>query len=270
MRIDLWRTVLITIGLLITGLLVGGGQWLIMKNARYTSERTLQSISERMLQHAETALDEALTALTQIALHGVAKCDQASVDLMRRTVYLTYSVKQIGLMTADGSANCNHLGQEDNPAHPISDLFESRNRSVHFQAVEFAASRSTGTMLVWQQGDGSVLTAIVSGRALAIDILPDIWRTSGIAIIRLDDGTLLGYSDRVPGQNHALPVGARSITATAKSGRYPISVEVVVPFEAVWLEYVDLYTYAQIGGFILAIFVIALTILATRTDGNYV
>ncbi|MEZ5839987.1 MAG: EAL domain-containing protein [Hyphomicrobiales bacterium] len=262
---------IVVAGLLITALLVGGGQWLLLRNARTNAQATLDNISHRMIGTAEQAFDEALTAMTGLAVQGVSRCTDASIDHLRRAVYATYAVKEIGLTEADGSTYCNHLGIAPPHMHAVSDAFEGRNPTIHFRAAETEDGATTGTMISWDQGDKTVLVAIILGRALTADLLPEEWRASGAAVIRLDDGTLLSSSQRgdEAGLDKTPAVRSDIVEAHLHSERYPIHVTVAVPFEAVWAEYASLHSYTQFGGFLLAFFVVTIAFFMSRnsTDG---
>lgn len=272
-KVSVWSLVVVVIGLLITALMVGGGQLLLTSSARNNAQSTLDDIGRRVVDSAEQSFDEALTAMTGLAVQGVDRCTEANIDQLRRAVYSAYAVKEIGLTEAKGGAHCDHLGRGAPHMQPVSDAFEGRNPAIRFRAVVSVEGGASGAMLTWDQSDGTVFSAVVLGRALAVDLLPDDWRTVGAAVIRLDDGTLLasagsGMAAVDDDAKHHPATGSGIVESHIHSDRYPIQVTVAVPFEVVWKDYEDLDSYIKAGGILLAIFVISIAGLIARNTGD--
>ncbi len=251
---------LLVLGITGAGFLVGFSDWVLRDAARSAGQRTLQTTALRVVDYADKALDEALTTLTELALSGINSCDDKSVAKMLRSAYRTNSVKYIDLIDDNGNFTCNIMGVEDEIA-AISEVFAGRNSAISLQAVRIGSGDNRGLRLVWDFGSGEGLVAIVSGRTLAFDMMPDHWRKAGLQELRLTDGTLIGGTNET--RSTADGGGSDPIIALeVGSERYPLVVSLAIPFSTVWKDYEDLVFYARIGGTLVAVFAALLAIVA--------
>ncbi|MCC2113570.1 MAG: EAL domain-containing protein [Hyphomicrobiales bacterium] len=251
---------LLVLGITGAGILVGIADWVLRDAAMSAGQRTLQTTALRVVDYADNALDEALTTLTELALSGISSCDKESVSKMLRSAYRTNSVKYIDLVDDSGSFACNIMGIEDEIV-AISEVFAGRNSAISLQAVRIGTGDNRGIRLVWDFGSGEGLVAIVSGRTLAFDMMPDHWRKIGLQELRLTDGTLIGGINEMQPRtdpNHDDPIIALEVA----SDRYPLVVSLAVPFSAVWKDYKDLVFYARLGGTLVAVFATLLAVVA--------
>ena len=255
---------LLVLGLAGTILLIAVGEWILRDSAVSSAKRSLQASALRVIEKADGALDEALTALTDLAVSGISNCDRESVARMLRTAYRTNSVKYIDIVDASGRFTCNVMGIEDEFTS-ISEVFVGRNNAVSLQAVRIGRSDARGIRLIWKLSADESLAAIISGATLNREMLHNQRYDVGSQELRLTDGTLVstggeGYRQRNSVSDEPI------IMAEAASRRYPLIVSFSIPFSAVWKEYKEFVFYSRVGGVLVGGFAVLLALIATFRD----
>ena len=256
------RIVLGAIGLVLVSVPVIAVPILVSLHARDLAQRTIAEIAGEVVSRTEAALDSGLMALTELSLLGVAKCNERDLDLMRRTVYSNFWIKEVGIARRDGQILCNHIGDAV-AVERLSSLYPSRNRNVSLQLVEMGGGGRRGLMLVWAFSPAVGLTAIVPGDALSDGALPRFLRDLASVSISLTDGSMIGGVKVTNAQR--LGNGSEGlIRAFAQSERYPIRATLSAPLSAFGGQNGSLFSYAQVGSTLLSALIFALFVYVLR------
>lgn len=229
--------------------------WQVQKQA----DVTVADLSLRLVDRAEAAIDAGLDTLGMLARAKVSDCSPASLDVMRRAVFGNYLIKEVAVTSDDGRrVVCNHIGDRFEVA-ALSSTFSARSGSVTLQMVRLGNSGRRGMMMTWKFGDGSGLSAVLPPEIVVPDILPARIRESGLGMVTLTDGSLVGTVPAIAGSNDAR-FGPNTVRGDARSERYPLEAGLYVPLSIFQEEMSVLQTLGYAGGIAIAAVIIGLII----------
>lgn len=265
--VSLWsrrgRIVLGFVGLALVSVPVVGVQVLVSMHTRDLAQRAMSELAEEFVERADTAIDSGLSALGELSRLGVAACGQQDLDLMRRTVYSNFWIKEVGIVRSDGHMICNHIG-DAKLVDALSSHYPSGDENTSIRLVEMGGSERTGLMLVWAFRSERGLSAIVPGDALTAEVLPHYLRSSATGRITLADGSVVGAVRPNAVNASSAPFDEVLVEAQAASDRYPVGMTLSAPLSAFASQSGDLFTYAQYGSVLLSALVFGLFVYVLR------
>jgi sensor c-di-GMP phosphodiesterase-like protein len=127
--------------------------------------------------------------------------------------------------------------------------------------VRLGNSGRPGIMMTWSFGDGSGLSAVLPPEIVVPDILPARIRETGLGMMTLIDGTLVGTVPPTLGErDHQARFGSNTVRGSTRSERYPLQAAVYVPLMVFQEEMRVLQALGYAGGILIAAVIVGLTI----------
>ena len=256
------RIVLGALGLVLVSVPVAGVPLLVSMHTRDVAERTVNELASEYVGRAENALDSGLETLGELSALGVAACGQRELDLMRRTVYANFWIKEVAIARPTGEVLCNHIG-DSNAVERLSTI-PSPGTDLSLSLVEVGTTERRGLMLARTFSTERALTATVPGDALAAEIVPRQLKGFVGGSIALSDGSIVGAFAPDGELARDNPTGSEAVSTTVASDTYPIVVSLTVPLSVVARQYDGLFTYAQYGAILLSAMVFGLFVYVLR------
>ncbi len=254
------RIALGVFGLILVSAPVIGAQVLIAIHSRDQARRVVDETAKDFVARAETAIDNGLIALTDLAIAGVTSCSEHDLDVMRRTVYSNFWIKEVGIVDGNGQIACNHIGDRIT-VRPLSERYPSRNDDISVQLVELGSNNRAGVMLIWSLSDEGGLSAIVPSGAMTDAPVPKYLRSVADGRMELADGQVIGRFQRT---QEAPPPDDDLISTQAASQRYPIVMKFAAPYETFVAVGSDLMAYAKFGGALASTMIFGLLVYVLR------
>jgi len=257
----------IVIGLVVAGIpAVAVHSWLSSYVEREVTA-DLDVSARRVIALADTRLGAAVEALDDLMSRGVRSCAAADLGLMNNTLFSVAPVKEISVLTADGSTQCTNLGIPLGERHVISAPIASAYPAVVIEVLQLGERAEHVVRVRDMRGP--------QGAGLAVLIPADLFlpRTSwngGPVLMRarIDaaDGTLIGERGAAPG---AAPNDDERVTATQRSERFGIAVTVSTPRGRLLANHSDLVMIGTVGTGSAAALILALAAFRPwRPRGN--
>lgn len=225
-----------------------------------SAQQTLGDYAIRMVEHLETTIDSGVLALTNLAEIGATKCDDRAIDAMRRAIFDTYVLREIAVVDRNGAVVC------------ADTIFKSErwtlsrqetvNRSLDVSVVVDEKTFLRSLALRYRPETYKAIVAHFAANSLGLDVLPDRWRSAGIARLSLLDGTEFQTVPHRSGESFVQ--SDDTIGATAVSNRYPLSVDVRVDRKTVMRDYENLKAYALVAMTIFAGTVLSVAVFIAR------
>ena len=247
----------IAVGVLLTGtVLVAFDSWLggfIDRQAQ--AELTIGA--QRAVALAEARIGQARAALDAVAARGVAACGPAAVAVMRQAAFDAAPVKDIALLGPQGQTLCsaNDLPLE---AHQVSSVALPDKAGLALDIVR-RANGETMVRVRRKAGAGSNQVAALVPASL---LLPQATLANGSAgpYVKLmaGDGSLIEAAGAPPAGNDP------HFNVSAKSDRYPLAYDVVVPRAIIPAEHADIKWLGKIATGVLVMMLVAFALLMRR------
>ncbi|WP_246429583.1 EAL domain-containing protein [Prosthecomicrobium pneumaticum] len=235
------------IGLLCAATPLIGVYLLGLWHIRTEGHEIAEMVAQRAIRRAERIIGRSVVTLTELELLGVKGCSLRELDMMRRSVYANFAVKEVAVTGADGTTLCNHTGDVA-AIRPASAPADSADGAIRLRTVLFPDTDSPGLMLSLRLASGRALDAVIPGEVIATDIVPMALRGGAYGALVLNDGSVIG----------AMPAGTRltpaafadqePFTGRAASDQFPISFTFRVPTALIWEETRPLREWAGLGG----------------------
>src|SRR5690606_35819280 len=116
------------------------------------------------------------------------------------------------------------------------------------RVVEVAPGDSRRLLMSWTLPSGNRLVLAVPAEAIAPDLMPRQLAATGLALVSLAAGALIGTVPHLAKAPGTMRFGAETATAEAASATYPLVVRVLVPYATFERADAPLRRYAVIGG----------------------
>jgi sensor c-di-GMP phosphodiesterase-like protein len=186
--------------------------------------RQLDELVNVALRRSEAAVDFGTATLDDLAARGAPGCDPASLQAVRLQVYQRYAVKDIRIVTRDGSVACSAYAETlefDNGWAERADMLPSQDKRV----LMFRVDQINGVALaVLKDVDPTrSLVAILGIDSSLFDIMPAGLRASSDVALELSNGAEVGQFAQKPRDAFA-----NALRFTKASSRYPIRATVRV------------------------------------------
>lgn len=253
------RLVLGAFGLVLVSVPVAGVPLLVSMHTRDVAGRTVNEVASEYVERAENALDSGLETLGELSALGVMVCGQRELDLMRRTVYANFWIKEVAIGRPTGEVLCNHIG-DSNAVERLATI-PAPGTQLSLSLVEVGTTERRGLMLARTFSAERALTATVPGDALTAEILPRYLKGLVGGSVALSDGSIVGAF--APDAESAGD-SSETVSTTVASEAYPIVVSLTVPMSAFAAQYGSLLAYAQYGSLLLSAMVFGLFVYVLR------
>jgi c-di-GMP phosphodiesterase len=186
--------------------------------------RQLDQFTEVVLRRAEFAVDFAAASLDELAGHGLATCDPASLQAIRLHVYRRSAVKDVRLVNPDGSVICSAYSETlefDRGWVDRADMLASRDTKLSLFRVEQFGGDALGVLR--DIDHKKAIVAILGINSSLFDIMPAELRAHSEVLLALNNGQQLG--EFMLDADKAL---ARPIDVEKSSARFPLRTNIRV------------------------------------------
>ncbi len=240
------------------------GYAFLMADAQDRAQTQNRQVAGAMLAQAETALERTGTRLARYAAAGPFGCEPGTVSMLRREIYTSFELQNIGPLDSDTSFLCPDLG--DREMVPVGSAVTIDERSS-LRVVHPSSLRSATLLLTRRTGGGRLVGALLRPEAIAIDR----------AMIHVVEGfdAELTLAERPAGADGSLPADLLTIARHAAAGTlpasrpdrqmvearlcsvsFPLCVAVTTPFAETWRSYDGLLLIVAILSVLFAILAI--------------
>jgi sensor c-di-GMP phosphodiesterase-like protein len=228
--------------------LVGLGHVVFTATTDLQNTIRIREITQQTLRRAERSADYALITLSDVISSGHDRCDDASLEHIRRAAYLRGVVKDVRIIDAKGETLCTGLTHSEATQTELFDLnsgIAARNGNVHLH--QMGAQNSGLVGVSWKIRPTQTLLAILNVDSLMFDVFPRSLRDSAAAGLYLGDEQFAQYfppSIRIQDDDGWLKF-------SASSGRFPISARLAISPQAFseWNREAEPYALGAAGLF---------------------
>ena len=202
------------------------------------------------LASAESRLDQAATAIQELAARGIDACRPSNIDPMRQAVLRTGPIKQIALIGSNGDILCTDNGTPG-PKPQVLATAPTAQPDMVLDAVTLGDS---GERFVRVRKLGAPDKPSLAALVAASQLLPQAsmrgGSVSGFVRMAMTDGTLLADAGASPD-----PTAQQQFADKAQSQQFPLAVTVSMPRTGMVAGYDDLRRIGMVatGGIALVI-----------------
>jgi sensor c-di-GMP phosphodiesterase-like protein len=219
--------------------------------------------ARRAVALADARLNQATATLDALAAHGVASCQPADMEAMRRAAIAAAAVKTIALLGPEGQTLCSTLDLPLTQDQSVSSITRPDANRITFDIVQLADAQ---TMIRLRRKAGTGADEIAA-YVPAVLLLPQVSIKGSplSAYVRLTtrDGAFIGAAG-----HRSKPGDTRFLVHTA-SDKFDFDVEILVPRAMVPAEHNELRWLGLLGTaavvLVLGVFVM---LLRRRAPGN--
>lgn len=199
--------------------------------------RQLEELTDVALRRSEIAVDFGAATLDELAKRGSINCDPASLQSFRFLVYQRSEVKDIRLVSRDGSVLCSAYAETlefDNGWVDRPNMLRSSDQRLLLFSVDRFNAAALGVLS--DIGDRQSLVAILGLNSDVFDIMPAELRTHSEVLLELGDGSDVGRFSLKDKAKFSQFVDFRKV-----SGRYPLHAMIRVERSALRLWHSEAY-----------------------------
>lgn len=227
------------------------------------TKQNIEIYSKRIVSHAENAIEETLTTLSDIEAINITVCDRPSINVLGHAVDDIYSIHDIILLGPLGNVLCNQRG-EVATFKTMGNAIYNPNPKINFQVSRTSKETKAGLWAKLKRDNNRSLAAFIPDRVLLGDILPNDVRMKGIALLLLDDGTMIGAATPFHIMDSNTEFGSDTISITTVSEHYPIKSVIMIPFQATLSNFSELRRWGMVGGILVGLIIMGLSINLIR------
>jgi c-di-GMP phosphodiesterase len=226
--------------------------------------RQLEELTEVALRRSEVAVDFGAATLDELAKRGSLNCDPESLQAVRLQVYQRSAVKDIRLVTRDGSVICSAYSETlefDNGRVDRPEMLRSNdNRLLLFRVDQF---NGVALGVLRDIDAANSLVAILGLNSYLLDIMPVELRAHSDVSLELNNGADVGlFTLKNPTEI------SQAISFARVSGRYPLRATIRVEANALRLWNSEAYWPIMLIALALGgVFGLLLTRATARLEG---
>ena len=223
----------------------------------------LELAAKRHLTLSEARLARTLMVLDNLASRGIDSCEASDIEALRQATFATVPVKELSIIAPDGRTLCTDVGNQPDQRVIVSS--EPLSRSTH-HLLELV--RLGGHPQQWVRirrsdaGDRNSVAALIPAGLF----VPQVSTAGGP--IRFHARMLTAGGALIAELGEATPAAAHSndLVGDISGTRYGLHAIVSAPLSALAASQSDLRTLSAIASGLLAIVILALSVLLRRRE----
>lgn len=203
---------------------------ILVQHAISMSRDTLQSYAQRTIQRADARLDETASSLARIASEQSDPCGATSRDRLNNLLFSVAGLEQIRIFNGSGQVICSVPPTPRD--HRIIAVQETLLEGLSLPIIQDVRTGQIELSVAVPGG----LVATFERQAFLLDLFPEHWRVSGQMRFRVGDDFVL---ERLPEHSidpELITNPDSTVTVTAQSRRYPLTVIFDVARSAILAE----------------------------------
>jgi sensor c-di-GMP phosphodiesterase-like protein len=219
--------------------------------------------ARRAVSLAEARLNQTIGALNELAAKGVGSCEPGHVELMRRAVFNTSTIKEIAIIGPEGQTLCTHLGAMLGQRKVI---ISEPLRGAEGYSLDIVQILDGQRMVQLRHAAGAgpnAIAALVPVALLLPQVTVDGSPFSAYAQVSTRDGILIGSTGQRP-EN-----GETAFSFAVKSAQLGIESEIAAPREMVPASYANLkWLSIFAAGIVIMVLAVFAIVMPRRTISN--
>jgi sensor c-di-GMP phosphodiesterase-like protein len=223
----------------------------------------LDMSARRHLALAETRIAEVISTLDDLATRNVDSCRVSNVDALRQATFQTAPVKELSILSADGRTLCTDVGNQPEQRKVLSSEPLSANNQFLLEVVRLGA-RPERWIRLRRPGAGPVngIAALMPAALFVPQVLTRGSAPKFYARMMTAGGALIAESGQ------PAPAGDRDdlMVVDDRSSHYALKAVVSSPRSAITANWSDLRAIGIVASGILAIIILALSVLLPRRE----
>jgi sensor c-di-GMP phosphodiesterase-like protein len=225
----------------------------------------LQQSARRHMVLVDARIGKAMMTLDELAARGIDSCRQSHVDVLRQTTFATTPVKELSIVAADGRTLCTDVGNQLEQRKVVSSEPLAAGSQTMLEVMSIAGQQEQWLRIRRPGvGGGNGLAALIP----AALFVPQV--STGGGPLSFQARTLTAGGAVVAEAGSAMPAAHHGdLIATELSSRhYPLKTIITTSNASLATNQSDLRALGTIASGILAIFILALSVLLPRRERN--
>lgn len=221
----------------------------------------LELSARRHIALAEMRIAGTLTTLDQLAARGIDSCSAAHIDELRQATFGSIPVKELSIVAPDGQTLCTDVGNQPEPRHLVSSEPVAANNAALIEVIRLGPLAQLWVRLRRPGSDGGNSIAALVPTALFV---PQISNAGSPMSFHARTVSARGSLIAESGNFEASENNSELIVAELASSRFALRTNVTASHDSLGTEYRDLRAMGVIASGLLAILILALTLLFPR------
>ncbi|AMN42857.1 EAL domain-containing protein [Rhodoplanes sp. Z2-YC6860] len=227
----------------------------------------LELAARRHMALSEARVDRVLAALDDVAKRGIDSCKPADIEALRRANFTTAAVKEFSIVDPDGKTLCSDVGNQSDQRQVVSSEPLAAGSSYLMEVIKFGTD--AGISGPWVRFRKANVGAAYSVAALvpALLFVPQVSNSGEPmnfhARMLTSGGALIAESGHMGDANTN---AGDLLVVDLSSSRYPLRTHITAPPGNVGSGQGDLRTIGAVASGLLAIFILALSMLLPRRE----
>jgi sensor c-di-GMP phosphodiesterase-like protein len=222
----------------------------------------------RAIAVAESRIARAAAVLDHLAARGVDSCRSTHIDALRQATFGTTPVKELSIVASDGRTLCTDVGKEAEGRTVLSVEAAAADSPMLLETIRLGEGTDRWVR-VRRPGSGgaNAIAALIPAELFLPQFLPQVSTHAGSPGLHVrivtHKGTLSAESDR---KQPSPANGNDSMAATGASERYALRASVTASRQGLASQQGDLRSLGTIASGLLAILILALSVLLPRRE----
>lgn len=226
----------------------------------------LELAARRHMALSEARVDRVREALEDVAKRGIDSCKPAHIEALRQATFVTAAVKEFSIIDPDGKTLCTDVGNQPDQRRVISSELLAAGSPYVLEVLKLGPDAGTGNGTSWVRLRKPGVGAANSVAALipAALFVPQV--SNGGEPMNFHARMLTAGGTLVAETGHTADGGevGEPIMADLSSSRYALRTHIASPPGIIAPGQGDLRAVGAIVSGILAIFILALSVLLPR------
>jgi sensor c-di-GMP phosphodiesterase-like protein len=223
----------------------------------------LDQLAGRAITMASGRIVRATATLDELAARGVNSCRPADIDTLRQATFGTVPIKELSIVTSEGRTLCTDLGNRVEPRSVLSAEPVAPGSPILLELIELG-ERPGWWVRIRRRGEGDIngIAALIPAELF----LPHAANQGALpglhARMMTGRGALIAEAGRAPSGADGEPPAS----ATRASEQYALTAAITAPRQGLVSSQEDLRALGIIASGLLAILILALSVLLPRRE----
>lgn len=224
----------------------------------------LEAITRNTLGMIEDRLDQATTALVDLAAMRVDSCSGESLAIMRRAVFSSVPLKELSLLSPDGRTLCTHIGAGQEERTLSRDI--SLSSRLAMSVAHFRDRNERAVQLRLDRPGKPSIAALIPSDTLLPEGNPDEMNGGRRIRVVLDGGSIIAA--RPASEETGTFDKSGSLSMQRRSDRFPITVYAERGRSTIADEHRDLLMMGRLAAVLITALGLGLAWLWIQRDHN--
>ncbi|MEN3350520.1 MAG: hypothetical protein V7632_4155, partial [Bradyrhizobium sp.] len=227
----------------------------------------LELAARRHMALSEARVDRVLAAMDDVAKRGIDSCKPAHIEALRQATFTTAAVKEFSIIDPDGRTLCTDVGNQPDQRRVVSSEPLAAGSPYLFEVIKLGPGTGIGGSWVRFRKPGVGGANSVAALVPAVLFVPQV--SNGGEPMNFHARMLTAGGTLVAESGHMQDSGVDAsdlLMADLSSSRYALHTHITAPPGNVAPGQGDLRAIGAIVSGLLAIFILALSVLLPRRE----